>query len=189
MFPARWMAGVNQQTRDNDVQLKVTPRKKGATAAGSESSLRIRAHSALESSSPPSPPSHLQDDCQSPARPSQAAPRSRANSSTHQSSRGSPPASPSSRVSSPASPPLMQNPYQNVPPPQRYFRNALREAQGQGQVSRSLAQRCTLVSRSVWNNFARIKNAVLTPARPSHQLVPPANAQCSGMPQLSLAAL
>lgn len=159
--------------------MQVSPSKASLNAAGSAGSLRIQAHNGTHPSAvPQTPPHHLLVSTSS-SPPSHDVTRRQAKISTDVSFRSSPPTSPSSRVSSSASTPAIQNPYPNSPPPQRYFRNALREAQGGRQIPRTLNQRFRQMSRSLWNNVARMK-AALSPYQPGALVVPVQGTHFSG---------
>lgn len=159
--------------------MQVSTSKSSLNAVGSDGSLCIQAHNGPQPSlAPPAPPHHLLVSTSS-SPPSHNASRSQAKISQNLSFRSSAPTSPSSRVSSPASLPAIQNPYPNSPPPQRYFRNALREAQGGRPIPRPLDQRFRQMSRSLWNNFARV-TAALSPARAAPLMVPVEAAHVSG---------
>lgn len=177
----RW----DRLSRTRGQNMQVSPSKASLNAAGSAGSLRIQAHNGTQPSAAPhtavphTPPHHLLVSTSS-SPPSHDVSRRQAKISTNISVRSSPPTSPGSRVSSSASPPAIQNPYPNSPPPQRYFRNALREAQGGRQIPRTLDQRFRQMSRSLWNNFARMK-AALSPAQPRALVVPVRDTRFSGV--------
>lgn len=156
------------------IDVQVNSHKRVSSVAESEGSLLIRAHAGQQRSSTAASPAQ-QSLIVNTSHPMSAnsSPRSRVQSSIGSpSSRASPPLSPSSRISSPGSSPSIPNPYQTVPPSQRYFRNALREAQGSGQVSRSMRQRFEMWSRACWNNAAKVR-AMLRSGRQNGQVTPP----------------
>lgn len=104
--------------------------------------------------------------------PSPTSPPAQARTSTPSSPSSSRSSTPTGlhRISIPSASTLpINNPYPNSPPSQKYFRNALRDAQGQGVPSRRRGWSMERFSRPLWNTLARVQAAVI-PSSPSNRL-------------------